>query len=80
MKLSASILVVLGFVALACAEVYFEEKFLDGKRGINCCWVLAGDDDEKLAEIAIKASIFYPQHLRRQLSQTLFKIYSIEHL
>lgn len=53
MKLSASILVILGFVALACAEVYFEEKFVDGKRDdifyVNCCWVLAGDDDEKLA-------------------------------
>lgn len=56
MKLSSSLLVILGFIALANCEVYFEEKFLDGKfktqtiMGI-CCWVLAGDEGEKLMKI-----------------------------
>lgn len=40
MKLSSSLLVVLGLVALASCEVFFEEKFLDGK-AISC--VFAGD-------------------------------------
>lgn len=31
MKLSSSLLVILGFIALANCEVYFEEKFLDGE-------------------------------------------------
>lgn len=40
MKLSSSLLVVLGLVALSHCDVFFEEKFLDGK-AISC--VLAGD-------------------------------------
>lgn len=61
MKLSSSILVILGFVALASCEVFFEEKFLDGKRDDSCCWVLAGDDGEKLKQIMLITSIFQRQ-------------------
>lgn len=35
MKLSSSLLVILGFVALANCEVFMEEKFLDGKQTRN---------------------------------------------
>lgn len=54
MKLSSSLIVILGAVALANCEVFFEEKFLDGKRKCrNCCWVLAGDDGGSLRKLLV---------------------------
>lgn len=54
MKFSSS-LVILGAVALASCEVFFEEKFLDGEW--NCCWVLAGwtckSSDNKLCKFPL---------------------------
>lgn len=44
MRVCSSLVVILGAIALANCEVFFEEKFLDGKR--NCCWTFAGDDIE----------------------------------
>jgi hypothetical protein len=63
--------VILGFVALASAEVYFEEKFLDGKRETVVkivVGVLAGDDGEELMKLSSIVSIF----LRQQFGFSLY--------
>lgn len=61
MKLSSSLLVILGAIALANCEVFFEEKFLDGKltAWINSCWVLAGDDDERIIADVLSLNISF---------------------
>lgn len=37
MKLSSSVIVILGAIALASCEVFFEEKFLDGEKFVVGC-------------------------------------------
>jgi hypothetical protein len=41
----------------------------------NCCWVLAGDDGEKLMKISLISSIFQRQQFLHRLYSTLIKFY-----